>query len=77
MSRCVATFDAEEAMTKGVKPPQKSDAEMIAKLRAQGEASSLRRLRAMDPDRKIARQLIDAGYKALALKVPPRQGRVP
>jgi hypothetical protein len=57
--------------SRGTLRPQKTNAEMIAKLRAQAEASRLRRenrLRAMRPDNKMARQLIDAGYKAMALK---------
>jgi hypothetical protein len=61
-------------MTRGVKRPPMTNSEMIAKLRAQGEASRLRHLRAMRPDCKMARQLIDAGYKALALKHHPTMG---
>jgi hypothetical protein len=41
--------------------PQRTTAEIIAKLRAQADASRLRRARAANTDNKLVRQLIDAG----------------
>jgi hypothetical protein len=58
-------------MTIGTPRPQRTAAEMIAELKAKGEASRLRRARAMHPDNKMARQLIAAGFKAMALKHGP------